>query len=503
MSRINGFRFGAAAMAIGAGFAVPAALDGAVPGDDLSARVVQEAQERSREDDVYRRAREAVARGQFERAADLFAQLRDQYPNSQYAADSYYWQAFAMYRMEALRDALSVLETQLQDYPADRISEDARDLQLRIRSMLGQRGDAQEAEAALRAAEAALMTQRMMQDANLNRAMMAAEQALARSEMITDQASQRAMMAMEIAALRAGGDLGEGCEGDEVRLAALQAVMQMEAERALPLLRGVLEQRDECSVVLRKQAIFVLGQLDPADVEDLIIDAARSDPDPGVQEAAVFWLSSVGSDAAVTALSDILASSDNPVLQENAIFALSQHMGDRAADLLRAYALDAGRSERVREKAIFWLSQNPDYAEAEFFMELYASLDEPALKDHVFHTVSQMGDADAADWVLERALDPDEDIGLRKQALFWAGQHRAIELDRLRGLYERLDDRQMKEQLIFLYGQREEPERVDRLIEIVRSEEDPELRTRAIFWLGQTGDERAIEFLLDLAKDPG
>ena len=70
------------------------------------------------------------------------------------------------------------------------------------------------------------------------------------------------------------------------------------------------------------------------------------------------------------------------------------------------------------------------------------------------------------------------------------------------GLYPRLDDAGMKEQLIFLYAQRQEPERVDRLIEIIEAEEDPELRKRAIFWLGQTGDERAIEFLLNLVDDP-
>jgi HEAT repeat protein len=489
-------------VAIGLGFALGSAgtVEAMSAGTLGTTGVAQEAQERSEEDDVYRRAREAVARGQFEQAADLFAQMRDRYPGSRYAADSYYWQAFAMYRLESLRDALDVLNTQLEDFPTARISQDARDLQLRIRSMLGQRGDAQEAEAALRAAEMALATQRYVEDANLNRAMMAAEQALARSQMVAGPATERAMRAREMAAMRA--EVGEGCEGDEVRQAALQALIQMETERALPLLRGLLEQRDECSVALRKQAIMVLGRLDPVEVEALIIDAVRNDPDPGVQEAAVFWLSSVGSDSAVTALADILSSTDNPVLEENAIFALSQHMGDRAADLLRDYALDTARPAHVREKAIFWLSQNPEHAEARFFMDLYASLDEPALKDHVFHTVSQMGDADAIDWVLERALDPDEHVGLRKQALFWAGQHRAIELNRLQGLYERLDDRQMKEQLIYLYAQRDEPERIDRLIEIIEAEDDADLRKRAIFWLGQTGDERAIEFLLSIARDP-
>ncbi len=436
------------------------------------------------EDDAYRMAREAVVRGQFERAADMFARFRDRYPNTQYGADSYYWQAFAMYRSEALRDALAVLESQLTEYPAAQISDDARDLELRIRSMLGRRGDAQAAERALREAEMALAVGRMRNSS-------------ARVAMMADQAR-----ALEIAAARASVSPQQGCEGDDVRQAALQALMQMETERALPLLRGVLEQRDECSVPLRKQAIFVLGQLDSDEVEDLIIDVARNDPDAGVQEAAVFWLSQVGSDNAVSALSDILESTDNPVLQENAIFALSQNLGERAGALLRAYALSAANPERVREKAIFWLSQNPDYADPAFLMELYSQLNAASLKEHVFITLTQQDDPAAVDWVLERALDTSEQVELRKQALFWAGQHPAIEMSRLQGLYERLSDREMKEQLIFLYSQRDEAARVDRLIEIIESEEDTELRKRAIFWLGQTGDDRAIEFLLRFVDDP-
>ncbi len=89
---------------------------------------------------------------------------------------------------------------------------------------------------------------------------------------------------------------------------------------------------------------------------------------------------------------------------------------------------------------------------------------------------------------------------LRTHALHWAGRGGA-DLTRLEGFYQSDLPREMREQLIFLYSQRhEEPEAVTRLIEIARVETDPELRKHAIFWLGQSGDERAIEFLLELAE---
>lgn len=499
----------------GLGIAPAAATTGGGVGPAAPAALFQEEAEqeaRARAEEAYRRAREAFARERFEEAIRQFAALREQFPESTWVPDAYYWQAFSQYRLERLRDALALLERQLAEYPQARINREARDLELRIRSLLGQRGDARAAQRALVEAQLALAADRTMPALAADQAAMVAEMALARSAMASEVALQRAAVIEQIAVQRAqaamsavatpAADLPQECEGDEIRHAAMQALMQMDSDRALPILRRVLERRDECSAPLRKQAIFVLSQQSPEDAESLMLDVARNDPDPDVRSAAVFWLAEVGSDAAVEALIDILSTSDDRQLQENAIFALSQHESARAGQILRQYALDATQPEGVREKALFWLSQRPDHADAGFLIDLYGSLESEDLKEHVFFSLAQHPDAQVVDWMLERALDPSEPVELRKQALFWAGQHESIDLSRLSGLYQSLDDAEMKEQIIFVYAQRDEPEVVERLVEIARTETDPELRKMAVFWLGQTGDERAIEFLLELVDEP-
>ncbi len=507
---------GVLALALGIGAATAADLrasDAAGRRDTVrpagSMAVLQAAQQ-AEDEAAYRAAREAVTREQFQRAADLFAQLRDRYPDTRYAPEAYYWQAFSLYRLDSqrqLRQALGLLEMQLDLYPKARVSENARELELRIRSMLGRRGDAAAAERALREAEIALSPHL----ASLTAQLEASQAAVARSDMASEMALQRAEMATRAAragvaavpyAPRPTGRSQQECEDADIKQAAIQALMQMETERALPILRRVLERRDECSAPLRRQAIFVLSQHRPNEVEDLMLEVARQDPDPEVQQAAVFWLSQVNSERAVDALADILATTDDPELQENAIFALSQHGGARASEILRAYALDSSKPERVRENAIFWFSQNPEYSDAKFLIDLYGELESPDLKEHVFFSVAQLSDPAAVDWLLERALDQNEPTELRKQALFWAGQQSSIDLGRLSGLYGRLTDQEMKEQLIFLYSQRSEPEAVDQLIDIARHETDPDLRKKAVFWLGQSGDERAIDFLLELVDPP-
>jgi HEAT repeat protein len=465
------------ALGLGLGLMLPVAGRALEHDDDFDASSLMPQQEAELEAQAaYRAAREALNRSNYEHAVQQFSLLRDSYPASQYVGDTYYWQAFALYRLEELRQALQLLEVQLESFPEARTTQEAKELQLRLQSLLGQRGDARAAQ----------------------RAITQAERALLRSAEEEVRAEARA----EARAMRSPRDRQQqACDDeDDVRSAAINALMQMETERALPVLMKVLERRDECSAPLRKQAIFVLSQHGDVDqVETIMLDVARNDPDPEVQESAVFWLSQVGSERAVDALTDILATSDDPRIQEKAIFALSQHMSDRAAATLRDYAMDGSKPDHMRAEAIFWISQHGGYTDPQFLIDLYPELDSPELKEKVFFALSQAEDEAAIEWILERALDRTEDIELRTQALFWAGQA-GVDLSRLEGLYDTDLDQEMKEQIIFALSQRtDEPGAIEQLIQIARKT-DPELRKTVIFWLGQSGDERAIQYLMELVE---
>jgi hypothetical protein len=112
-----------------------------------------------------------------------------------------------------------------------------------------------------------------------------------------------------------------------------------------------------------------------------------------------------------------------------------------------------------------------------------------------------MGGQENGRWLLGVARDRQQSLELRKQALFWAGQGGAPMAD-LVGLYSTMDDREMREQLIFVYSQREEPAAVDKLLDIARRDTDPEMRKKALFWLGQSDDPRAAKALQDIIEQP-
>src|SRR5439155_4278651 len=66
---------------------------------------------------------------------------------------------------------------------------------------------------------------------------------------------------------------------DDVRVAELNGLLQMDATNALPILRKVLAKRDGCSAGLRRKAVFIVSQKRGAETEDILLDVARNDPD--------------------------------------------------------------------------------------------------------------------------------------------------------------------------------------------------------------------------------
>ena len=394
---------------------------------------------------AYAQAREALNAARYQEAAEAFSELRRQHSRSVYAADSYYYQAFALSRLGGraqLREARSLLQTQISDYSQASTLADARELMVRVEAQLARQGDAQAAAA------------------------------------ITQQAT-------------------DPCGPDqELRAAALNALMNMNSERAIPILKQVLEDRDACTAELRQQAVFLIAQKMDEEAVDILLDLAHRnpDPDPAVREQAVFWLSQVHSEEALEALESILRESRDPELQENAIFAISQHRSERSGQILREYAERSDVPTELRENAIFWIGQSP--GGGEYLKSIWARLDEPELKENVLHAIAQTDDEASRAWLMERARDRSEDMEVRTNAIFWIGQTGSFRMTDIRDLFADFSDPEMKEQLVFAASQRNEPEAVDFLMEVAENPDNGELREQAIFWLGQSKDPRVPEFLL-------
>lgn len=428
-------------------------------------------------DSMYRSARSALNRGRWTDAITLFSRIYARHPRSAYAGDAYYWEAQARFRRggaDDLKRALEALKLQEEKYPDAGTRRDAVALETRIQGALARSGDAAAAEEIARVADG-----------------------LART-----QPPQAPVAPQTPQAPRPGRGRRSGCgDEDDLQMAAMNALLNMPADRAVPILKRVLAKRDEASACLRRKAVFMVSQHQTRDTEQILLDAARSDPDQEVREQAIFWLSQVDSPAAVAALDSVLRASTDHAVQDKAIFALSQHNSSRARQALRDFALRSSVPQDLRESAIFWIGQSNDPENAAFLRELYGRLTDMGSKKKIIFSVSQSGGREAQQWLLQIAGNSNEPTDVRKDALFWLGQTN-IGSEELFGLYDRATDAEMKEQLIFVYSQRSGRAAADRLMQIVRTERDPKLKGKALFWLSQFDDPRVAEFIASLLEKP-
>jgi HEAT repeat protein len=431
-------------------------------------------------DSLWRRGRNAISDEDWRLAQRLFAQIHDKYPKSAYAADSYYWEAFALSRRggaDNVREAVSLLERQIERYAgASSVkSGDAKSLLTRLQGTLARGGDADAAaEISTRAAASA-----------------------ARAGAILERA----------AGARAGAgrsraeSVPAGCksEDDDDRVEALNALLQMGSDDALPILKKVLARRDACSEVLRRKAVFLVSQKRGDEAADILVETAKNDPDNETREQAVFWLSQVRSEKAIPLLEQILKSSTDEGMQDKALFALSQKSDDRAQQALREYASRDDVSEHLREQSIFWLGQRHSDDNAKFLRELFTKTSSAAARDKILFSISQTRSAGNDQWLLDQAVNTKNSMDLRKQALFWAGQTGSIDVVKLGLLFDKAAEPEFKNQVIFVLSQKgRSPEAIDKLIDIAKNEKDHELRKQALFWLGQSHDPRAVKALQEI-----
>lgn len=115
-------------------------------------------------------------------------------------------------------------------------------------------------------------------------------------------------------------------------------------------------------------------------------------------------------------------------------------------------------------------------------------------------TVATLADS-ANVWpaLLRLAKDDHRDRELRKSAVFWLGQAAGDAVADLRGLADDDgEDVEIRKSAVFALSQRPNGEGVGPLLTIAKGTGDARVRRQAIFWLGQSGDPRALAYFEDV-----
>ena len=65
-------------------------------------------------------------------------------------------------------------------------------------------------------------------------------------------------------------------------------------------------------------------------------------------------------------------------------------------------------------------------------------------------------------------------------------------------VYDALKPYSLREHFTFVLSQRRDDEAVSKLMDIARNDRDVKVRKQAMFWLGQSGDSRALAYFQEV-----
>lgn len=400
-------------------------------------------------DSVWTRARELLNRGEWGEAVAAFRSIPQRYPNSAYASEAAYYQAFALFRIGGtndLREALGALEASRARYPNSRSRAEASSLTTRIRGVLANRGDAQ-AAAELRAS---------------------------------------------------ANEQGATCDREEqsVQAEAMNQLSRMDGGNINELISRVLARKDECAIPLRRTAVFLVGNRGDAQAVSVLAGVARTDPSVAVRAEAINVIGRLPNEDGVTVLEELVRADDER-LQRSAIRALVRHQSARAKTSVRSLVERDDVSERVRLDALSAFDAERATADdIAWLRALYAKMTTLTLKARTLSAIVRVGGPEVDQWLVTIARDDAQPSEIRATAMRRIGQTMSVaDLGRL---YDGATNRRFRSEVITVLGRRKEDAATDKLIDIVRNGTDPQLRSAAINAITSKNDARALAALLEI-----
>jgi TolA-binding protein len=279
----------------------------------------------------------------------------------------------------------------------------------------------------------------------------------------------------------------ENLSGEDLKLLAINALMNSDADRAIPLLEKVLNDPKN-NLGLKSRALFVLAQNRSDKGREIVTQYAKSGANPDLQIRAIGYLGSFRTKDSQQALADVYAANNDVAIRR----AVLRSMGS-SRDVAHLFAAAKSESNAdLRREAIRSLGNMQASNE---LAQLYATETANDLKDAI---LSALMVSRASDKLLDLAKS-EKNPELRGDAIRYLGtmrnEHTA---DALASLYAGETDKNVKEQIIRGLGQQGAGKQ---LVDITRNEKDPELKRDEVQWLGRMrGSKEATDYLMELLK---
>jgi HEAT repeat protein len=200
-----------------------------------------------------------------------------------------------------------------------------------------------------------------------------------------DMAMEKAAFAMQGAFFQGKGGGSPLTDEEELKMMAIDSLMQSDAERAIPLLDKLL-QNQQASLRLRIRALQALGRSSSTKGREIVVRVARSESNAELRAAAINHLGRMRAHAELAAL---YSSESSTEIRERVLRSLAG--GGDWQKLLEIAKTE--KNEELRNRAIQHAGSIRVTGVSEALVEMYNSASDSSMRNAILRGLSNQGNA--------------------------------------------------------------------------------------------------------------
>ena len=282
----------------------------------------------------------------------------------------------------------------------------------------------------------------------------------------------------------------------EIKILALQSLFQADEERAIGIVTEALRTNPARCQGFQAAAVSILGSHGGPRVVPILLDIARSNPDPKLRLTAIRRLGEQNSDQVTAELIKIYDADQTKEIRGQILRALVESRTTAGT----AKVMEIARSSNdiaSRQYAIRFIGEMNDAASLDELIRIYDADKTKEIRSQILRALAERDDPRARAKLFEIARQ-GETPELRIEAIRRLGDHERVSMDELLQLYTSETNVQIKQSLLRVFGDSNDPRARAKLFEIARGNDAIELRSYAIRQLGEKDDEQTVDQLVSL-----
>ena len=282
----------------------------------------------------------------------------------------------------------------------------------------------------------------------------------------------------------------------EIKILALQSLFQADEERAIAIVTESLKANPNPCQGFQAAAVSLLGAHGGARATPILLDIARTNPDPKLRLTAIKRLGEQRSDQITDELIKLYDADKTKEVRIQILRALIEGRTPRGSAKVLEIAR-GGDDVQLRLAAIRFMSELNDAASLDELIRIYDADKTREIRSMVLRALAEREDAKARAkiWEIARTGETPE---LRIEAIRRLSDHGKLPLDELLQLYTNEQNVQIKQSLLRAFADMNDPRAQAKLLDIARTGESIELRGFAIRQLGDKDDEQTVTQLIGL-----